>query len=256
MRCQKCQMEVGNEGMDGPTGGFQCYKCAAESYRNVAAGKLPASTPAIPTKNPDKEKPVAISVSTAPPHPSFFPNKASVRPTPVVMPLPNTPPRKTANETDDGEGQQRCNVLSWPESNGRQLVFSLVESDTGKFADVRWFRRSEKYDGPTKQGIRFGMSDLQNVVQSVSEIVPRITGATFSKEQEFNRIQRGSSTQIVLQVVPDASNDGSWDFDMRIYVDTAKYTGFTPKGIRVRIDQASTLLSGLKELLARYQAWA
>jgi len=112
-------------------------------------------------------------------------------------------------------------------SESTEIVFAIDSYGGRRSAHIRKFVHSKKYDGPTKQGIRFDPSHLDDLHSAIKYVIDR--GDTI-KVFEILRIKKSDKIDIVIRCVSDDDGIG---LDIREWVVSDKYTGWSKKGVRL-----------------------
>ena len=61
-------------------------------------------------------------------------------------------------------------IIDISESSYLVVSASKVEGEDDTFVDVRMYRRTDKYNGPTKKGVRIHVEFLEDLIQSLTQL--------------------------------------------------------------------------------------
>lgn len=109
------------------------------------------------------------------------------------------------------------------------LVFSVQSWKGRMYAHVRKFIATEKYEGPTKAGMMLAGDLLVPVIEALHRLKVEAPGPT---ETEYARIDKSRTTRIVIKTVPPDDLKSLPSVDIREFVESPEYTGWTKKGVR------------------------
>jgi hypothetical protein len=131
------------------------------------------------------------------------------------------------------------------------LIFSIQSWKGRTFAQVRKFVSTEKYEGPTKAGLMMGGDVLVAVIEALQRLKAEVPGP---KETEFARIPKSRDTTLVVKTIPPDDLKSLPSVDIREFVESPGYTGWTKKGVRFPWDKLSEFVAILESLAKRLGA--
>lgn len=130
------------------------------------------------------------------------------------------------------------------QSGDSEIVFSVGERTSGKFADIRKFIKNERYSGPTKSGIRMAQRSLEQLIKVLESID---TDPSKIQDNEIGRISdKSPSTDLVVRTVV---YKGDLMVDIREWARSVDYEGWTKRGIRFDINNYKEFLTYTKNSL-------
>ena len=111
-----------------------------------------------------------------------------------------------------------------------------------EWANIRKFLKSNKYTGPTGDGIKFEPELLPSVISALED-----AGGQFDSlsDQEFLRAPKNKSRDLVIHA---SMYKGSVGIDFREWFKSKEGGGWAPQGIRVRAEYLPELIEGLKKM--------
>lgn len=124
-----------------------------------------------------------------------------------------------------------------------EIVFYYDYFNEKVWANIRKFIKSKKYTGPTKQGIKFDptkLPEIKNAFDKANEQADTI------QDEEFLRISRSPNRDLVVHA---SVYKGSLGVDLRVWLKTEKYKGWTKDGIRFPIDIIPQVLEALQKMI-------
>ena len=110
------------------------------------------------------------------------------------------------------------------------------------WANIRKFLKSEKYTGPTGDGIKFEPELLPNVISALEDAKGQFD---FLSDQEFLRVPKNKSRDLVIHA---SMYKGSVGIDFREWFKSKEGGGWAPQGIRVRAEYLPELVECLKKM--------
>lgn len=128
-------------------------------------------------------------------------------------------------------------------SRSSRLVFS-VRSWKGKtYANIRKFVDTAKYKGFTKSGLALSPEVLVELIA----VLQRLQGYTpKAQQEEFARVTKHGFADIVIALVVPDDLKSLPSIDIREFVNSPEYTGFTKKGVRFPLDKLGEVISLLQ----------
>ena len=111
------------------------------------------------------------------------------------------------------------------------------------WANIRKFVKSKKYTGPTRQGIKFDPAKLPEIKNAIEKANAQ---ADTIKNEEFLRIQRTENRDLVVHA---SDFKGSIGVDIRVWLKTEKYKGWTKDGIRFPVNTLPRVLEAFQKMI-------
>lgn len=131
-------------------------------------------------------------------------------------------------------------------SNSSEILFFLEEYQGQQYAIIRKFIFSNKYSGPTKNGINLTESELKQVYKAIKMNLLKIKKYS---EGELLSITKNETSSIKVTLV---FFKGHNYIDIRRYFKTDTYEGPTKKGIMLSVDYINDVIDNLSFLLKNY----
>ncbi len=110
------------------------------------------------------------------------------------------------------------------------------------WANIRKFLKSEKYTGPTGDGIKFEPQYLPNVISALEDAARQFDSLI---DQEFLRVPKNNSRDLVIHA---SMYKGSVGIDFREWFKSKEGGGWAPQGIRVRAEYLPELIECFKKM--------
>lgn len=124
-----------------------------------------------------------------------------------------------------------------------KLMFSVGTWSGRRFAGVRKFVATQKYEGWTKAGLSMNRHLLRDVIGALAALEQSLPPRA---EHEFKRIPKGDTEYIKVTTVPP-DDEGLPYVDVREFVNSSAYQGPTKRGIRFRWNLLPEVLACLRE---------
>jgi hypothetical protein len=124
-----------------------------------------------------------------------------------------------------------------------EIVFYYDYFNDKIWANIRKFIKSKKYTGSTKQGIKFDptkLSEIKNAFDKANKQTDTI------QDEEFLRISRSPNRDLVVHA---SVYKGALGVDLRIWLKTEKYKGWTKNGIRFPINIVPRVIEVLQKMI-------
>lgn len=156
---------------------------------------------------------------------------------------------------EDADGDYRL-VRAVPVSETAQLMLGVSGYRGKPFGAIRRFVAGKKYSGPTKSGFALAPDVLQVFFDRLTDLNSRLDELLKGTlPVEFCRIRKNAQSELVVSLVVDEKKPGATYLDVRTFVKSVKFTGWTRKGIRVPIESLEPLLAATGELLDAVKTW-
>jgi len=130
-----------------------------------------------------------------------------------------------------------------------ELIFQKTRIGNSSFGNIRRFIHSHKYTGPTVKGLLLKKSLLIEIVRNLKNSKDQIKNT--KEEKELARFPYKRNTFITISLKESTLDDNPVCLDLREFIITPKYTGFTKKGIRFSIDQLDEFIKGCELLISK-----
>ncbi|MGB3340759.1 MAG: hypothetical protein WBB37_04680 [bacterium] len=124
-----------------------------------------------------------------------------------------------------------------------KIVFYYDYFQDKIWANIRKFIKSKKYTGPTKQGIKFDpakLPEIKNAFEKARDKADKI------QDEEFLRIPRSPNRELVVHA---SVYKGSLGVDLRVWLNTEKYKGWTKDGIRFPVNIIPRALEAFRKMI-------
>lgn len=114
-----------------------------------------------------------------------------------------------------------------PLDENRELYF-LISSFRGKrLAHIREFLKTARYTGYTKRGIAFNITTLESIINVLNGFP---STQNVNHEQEIGKISKNNVATIIVRLIEQKK---TYYLDIREYIETESYEGWTKKGVRI-----------------------
>ncbi len=127
-----------------------------------------------------------------------------------------------------------------------ELRFEVSSFKGKNYINIRQHISSDDFTGYTRKGIAITKElgdQLLAALRSAESIQEPVS------EQEICRLPKNSTTELVARIIPSSDKNKSTSFDVREYVQSESYTGWTQKGFRLSLDKLPQVIAYLAECL-------
>jgi len=137
-----------------------------------------------------------------------------------------------------------------PLSRTTELRFEVSPYQGKNYINIRQFVESTNFTGFTKKGItlthELGLLLLDSLkqYQPVDEIL---------QQSEICRVPKNDTTELVAQLIPADEKHDAASLDVREYIQSETYTGWTQKGFRLSLDKLDTVINLLEQCLEKLE---
>lgn len=140
----------------------------------------------------------------------------------------------------------QTNFNSIPLSRTTELRFEVSQYKGKSYINIRQYVTSDKYAGYTRKGVT-----LSNELAEQLLVALRSAGSIQqpSTEQELCRLPKNDTAELVARIIPPSEKNRIASLDVREYVQSENYTGWTQKGFRISLDQLPQVIAYLAECL-------
>jgi hypothetical protein len=125
-----------------------------------------------------------------------------------------------------------------------KLIFTVGWWKGQRYAHVRKYIETDRYNGPTRSGLALGSAPLNQLILALKQLSVSPPGPG---TKEIVRFRKRGDTEIVVTIVPPDDLASLPAVDVREYVDSPGYTGPTKKGVRFTWDKLAEVI-GLLEI--------
>ncbi|MEM1875006.1 MAG: hypothetical protein QXP51_05390 [Candidatus Hadarchaeales archaeon] len=129
-----------------------------------------------------------------------------------------------------------------------ELVFSLSQLGNYLFADIRQFVHTEKYIGPTPKGLSINKHTLVEIVRILKAEGLNIKRA--NQPTQIATIPYKKNNLIIISLKDSTIDNNPVCVDIREFVRSHRYNGFTKKGFRISINQLDEFIECCETLLS------
>lgn len=138
----------------------------------------------------------------------------------------------------------QTNFKSIPLSRTTELRFEVGLYKGKNYINIRQYVTSDNYTGYTRKGVTLNddlAKELLAALRSAGSIQQPST------EQELCRLPKNDTSDLIVRVIPSDDKNKSPAIDVREYVHSESYTGWTQKGFRISLDKLPLVVSYLAE---------
>lgn len=130
------------------------------------------------------------------------------------------------------------------------IVFSVSIYNNKQYANIRKFISSPKYSGPTKSGLFIS----ENVLASILKILNKIKEDIPNKNSDqIDKINKSKESDIIISIIPPDNSKSLPSIDIREFIESEKYTGFTKKGIRFPWDKLNDVVLLFESIIKTFK---
>jgi len=139
-------------------------------------------------------------------------------------------------------------VSRWESDGNKQLYFYVYEKNNVRYGNARFFVTGGTYSGPTRHGLCLEEEAWEKAIQLALDAESKIPSLKSLKTpRALGEFNRGSNIKYVIQYLPDKISH----IDIRKFVDTKKYTGWSKNGLRVQANALHFLIGSMFLVLSR-----
>ena len=135
------------------------------------------------------------------------------------------------------------------------IIFAVYSLGKRRLGSARIYREGEGYAGPTRSGFDMQLAQLQQLATLLRDLSQSLDAGIVAPPAELGRISSGSTSEWVVRLLEPDDYHADVVLDVRKYVSTEKYTGWTKKGLRFSVDVLDDVLPHLAAVQAALDAW-
>ena len=135
------------------------------------------------------------------------------------------------------------------------IIFAVYSLGKRRLGSARVYREGKGYAGPTHSGLDMQEAQLQQLVTMLQEVSQALDAGTVGPPSELGRIASGSINEWVVRLLEPDDYHADVVLDVRKYMSTEKYTGWTKKGLRFSVDVLDDVLPHLADVQAALDDW-
>ena len=125
------------------------------------------------------------------------------------------------------------------------MIFAVYSLGKRRLGSARIYREGKGYAGPTRSGFDMQLAHLQQLSTMLRDLSDSLDAGTVAPPAELGRIGSGSTSEWVVRLLEPDDYHADVVLDVRKYVSTEKYTGWTKKGLRFSVDVLDHVLPHL-----------
>ena len=137
----------------------------------------------------------------------------------------------------------------------RELWFQTYSLGRRRLGGVRIYENTKKYWGPTRSGFDMDLEQLQQVVATLARLARVVEEGLVIPPLEYARIPAGRTSEWVIQVLDGNASSVVLLLDIRKYVFTERFTGFTHKGLRLDFEHIDGIVENLPSVCKSLEDW-
>ena len=135
------------------------------------------------------------------------------------------------------------------------IIFAVYSLGKRRLGSARVYREGKGYAGPTHSGLDMQLAQLQQLVGMLQNVSQSLEAGTMAPPVELGRISCGTTSEWVVRLLEPDDYHADVVLDVRKYVSTEKYTGWTKKGLRFSVDVLDDVLPHLADVQAALDDW-
>jgi hypothetical protein len=135
------------------------------------------------------------------------------------------------------------------------MVFAAYSLGKRRLGSARIYREAKGYAGPTRAGFDMQLDQLKELVPVLQRLSVDLDDGTVAPPAELARIPGGRTNSWVVSLVEPDEQRTEAMVDIRKFVTSEKYTGWTKKGLRVSIDCLDDMIPHLATVQQALVDW-
>jgi hypothetical protein len=137
----------------------------------------------------------------------------------------------------------------------RELWFQTYSLGRRRLGGVRVYESNKKFWGPTRSGFDMNLDQLQQLIPTLASLATLVEEGSVTPPLEYARIPAGRTSEWVVQVLEPNGISAVLLLDIRKYVSTETFTGFTRKGLRLDFEHIDAIVDHLPSVCESLDAW-
>jgi len=129
-----------------------------------------------------------------------------------------------------------------------ELRFEISPYRGKQYINIRRFVDSPKFKGYTKKGITLTPELASQLLDGLNKYKQNYKT---QYKNEICRIPKNETVKIIATIILPDDNHNSACFDVREYVQSENYTGWTQKGFRLSLEEMDNVISFLQQCLSK-----
>lgn len=147
-------------------------------------------------------------------------------------------------------------ISSFQLDDTKELLFYSHTFRKRRLGAIRIFVDSPKYAGPTAAGFDMVLSQLKQLHDALEPLPEDLDLARVIPPLEVARIPGDTqSSEWVVQVLEPEGTSEQYRLDIRKYVTSERFTGWTRKGLRIDVDFIDEIVDHLPGLIEALEDW-
>lgn len=140
--------------------------------------------------------------------------------------------------------------------DSRELWFHTYTLGKRRLGGARVYESNEKYWGPTKSGFDMNLEQLRQIVPMLAGLSRDVENGLVVPPLEHGRVSAGRTADWVIQVLEGGTNSETLLLDVRKFVASERFTGFTRKGLRLDFEWIDAIVEHLPGVCESLEAWS
>ncbi len=137
-----------------------------------------------------------------------------------------------------------------PLSHTTELRFEVSPYKGKNYINIRQYVESTNFTGFTKKGVTLTLELGEQLLEALKQHKPSDQA---DEPVEIARLAKNDSTELVARTIPPDDKHESASLDVREYIQSETYTGWTPKGFRLSLDKLATVIQLLEQCLEKLE---
>ncbi len=116
------------------------------------------------------------------------------------------------------------------------------------YINIRRFVESANFTGYTKKGVTLSPDIAQQLVNALNQYLQT---SEANRNDEICRLTKNETTELIARTLPPDEKHDVTSIDIREYVQTENYTGWTQKGFRLHINEIDNIINFMNDCLRK-----
>lgn len=129
-----------------------------------------------------------------------------------------------------------------------ELRFEISLFKGKNYINIRRFVESTNFTGYTKKGVTLSPEIAQQLVTAFNQYLQT---SEANRNDEICRLTKNETTELIARTLPTDEKPDVTSIDIREYVQTENYTGWTQKGFRLPINEIDNIINFLNDCLKK-----